>query len=195
MLSLGCQAVGTVWPRTAGGKASSTSSCREPRGRHPQRHDLETCPACLPRSLLSPDQCVPSPYPTDPSQVASAEPVGDNELGPLWAQWGHIQAWPGNVRKVWAGSEDTVAVTSVSRTLRSARPGCVLAVRWAGQAPRAARTQGRAVSRDPGRFLPEDQLRVSRTPTHVQPAWRSLTEGRGLQGVLESGSAGRRTAP
>lgn len=81
VLSLGCQAVGTVWPRTAGGKASSASSCREPRGRHPQRHDPETCPACSPRSLLSRDQCVPPPYPTDPSQVASAEPVGDNQLG------------------------------------------------------------------------------------------------------------------
>lgn len=129
-------------------------------------------PAPLPP--VGPRHRVPPPHTTDPRRrwrLQSQSGTAGWELGALWAQWGHIQAWPGSVRKVWAGSGDTVAVTGVSRALWGAGPGCALAVRWAGQAgcaPGPPRS-GQSCEPRPGQQLSGFPLRTSSACPGAQP--------------------------
>lgn len=129
-------------------------------------------PAPLPP--VGPRHRVPPPHTTDPRRrwrLQSQSGTASWELGALWAQWGHIQAWPGSVRKVWAGSGDTVAVTGVSRALRGAGPGCALAVRWAGQAgcaPGPPRS-GQSCEPRPRQQLSGFSLRTSSACPGAQP--------------------------
>lgn len=157
-------------------------------------------PAPLPP--VGPRHRVPPPHTTDPRRrwrLQSQSGTASWELGALWAQWGHIQAWPGSVRKVWAGSgycgrHGRVQGPPGRRARLRARSQVGRAGRMRPGAP-ALRAELRAETQAAAfRFLPEDQLSVSRSPTRGQP-WRSLAEGRGLRGVLKPGSAGRRTAP
>lgn len=146
--------------------------------------------------------CPSSTHHRPPPQVASAEPVGDSQLG-AGSSVGTVGSHPGLAGQCeeglgglrgYCGRHGRVQGPPGRRARLRARSQVGRAGRMRPGAP-ALRAELRAETQAAAfRFLPEDQLSVSRSPTRGQP-WRSLAEGRGLRGVLKPGSAGRRTAP